>query len=363
MLTYLIRRLMLVIPTFMVIISINFFIIQIAPGGPVDQYIAQQEGIGDVNLMKDRLTGDNVNEVIDTQQDKKSGYQGAGGLTKEELLLIKQRFGFDKPIMVRFGIMLKDYMTFNFGDSLFRGSSVIELIVDRLPVSITLGLWSMLIVYLISIPLGIKKALRNNSKMDYYSTLVLLVTSSIPSFILAILLIVLFAGGSYWDWFPLRGLVSSDFDSLSFIAKISDYFWHITLPVIAMVLTSFAGLTLLTKNLFLEEISKQYVLTARAKGLTESGILYKHIFRNAMLLITSGLPAAVIGIFFGSSLIIEIIFSLDGLGLLFYETTIQRDYPVMFSTLFVFTLLGLLMGIISDFMYVLIDPRIDFEAI
>ncbi|BCE00267.1 microcin C ABC transporter permease YejB [Marinicellulosiphila megalodicopiae] len=360
MLAYLLRRLMLVIPTFFVIISINFFIIQVAPGGPVDQYIAQQQGIGDINLLKDRLSGENADEVV--SNTKTDGYQGAGGLTDEELLLIKQRFGFDEPLLVRYGIMLKDYMTFNFGDSLFRGSSVVELIVDRLPVSITLGLWSMLIVYLISIPLGIKKALTNQTKFDYYSTLVLLVTSAIPSFILAILLIVLFAGGSYWDWFPLRGLVSNNFDELSTFAQIKDYFWHITLPVIAMVLTSFAGLTMLTKNLFLEEISRQYVLTARAKGLTESAILYKHIFRNAMLLITSGLPAAVVSIFFGSSLIIEIIFSLDGLGLLFYETTIQRDYPVIFSTLFVFTLLGLILGIISDFMYAVIDPRIDFEA-
>ena len=255
-----------------------------------------------------------------------------------------------------------DYARFDFGDSLFRGQSVWQLIVERLPVSITLGLWSMLIVYLVCIPLGIKKALKHHSTYDTVTTNIVLVTSSIPAFILAILLIVFFAGGNYFDWFPIRGLVSSNFDELSFFDKIKDYFWHITLPVLASVITGFAGLTILTKNLFLEEINKQYVYTARAKGLKEKTILYKHIFRNTMLIIISGFPASIISIFFGASLLIEIVFSLDGLGLLFYETTIQRDYPVMFSTLYVFTLLGLLMGILNDVMYSIIDPRIDFEG-
>ena len=362
MTAYLLRRLLLVIPTFLAIITINFFIIQLAPGGPVDQYIAHSAGLGGVNVMQDRLAG-NVDEVADlTQQDGESAYRGAGGLTDEEIAEIEKRFGFDKPIHVRFFLTLKNYLSFDFGESLFRGKTVIELIVERLPVSLSLGLWSTLIIYCVSVPLGIHKAMKHSTQFDIWTTTVVLGTSAIPGFIFAVLLVILFAGGSYLDWFPLRGLTSNNWDELSVFGKIADYFWHMTLPIIASVIGSFAALTLLTKNLFLDEINKQYVLTARAKGLKERDILYKHVFRNAMLLIVAGLPGVLIGVVFSSSLIIEIIFSLDGLGLLFYESTVQRDYPVIFSTLYIFTLVGLIINIISDFMYTVIDPRIDFES-
>lgn len=363
MLTYIVRRLLLVIPTFFAIIAINFFIIQLAPGGPVDQYIAAQSGLADGGVMQERLAG-SVEEVSgrDITAQEASGYRGAGGLTAEEIAEIERRFGFDKPIEERFWQMLKDYMVFDFGDSLFRGKAVIELIYERLPVSISLGLWSTLIIYLVSVPLGIRKAIKHNSQFDVWTTTVVLATSAIPAFLFAVVLVILFAGGSFLDWFPLRGLTSNNWHELSWFDKIVDYFWHMALPIIATVIGSFAALTMLTKNLFLEEINRQYVMTARAKGLTEKSILYQHVFRNAMLIIVAGLPAALIGVFFGSSLIIEIIFSLDGLGLLFYETTVQRDYPVIFATLYVFTLVGLILNIVSDVMYMIIDPRIDFEA-
>ncbi len=364
MIAYIIRRLLLVIPTFFAIIAINFFIIQLAPGGPVDQYIAAQAGLGGANVMQERLasSGSEVDQPRDIAAKEASGYRGAGGLTKEEIAEIEKRFGFDKPVTERFWEMLKNYMQFDFGDSLFRGKSVVDLIIERLPVSISLGLWSLLIVYAISVPLGIRKAIKNGSQFDTWTTTVILAASAIPAFLFAVLLVVLFAGGSFFDWFPLRGLTSNNWEALSLWGKIADYFWHMTLPIIAMVVGSFAGLTMLTKNLFLDEVNRQYVMTARAKGLTENAILYKHVFRNAMLLIVSGLPAAIIGIFFGGSLIIEIIFSLDGLGLLFYETTVQRDYPVIFATLYVLTLVGLILNIVSDVMYMIIDPRIDFES-
>jgi microcin C transport system permease protein len=364
MTAYILRRLLLVIPTFLAIITLNFFIIQVAPGGPVDQYIAARSGLGHGSVLQDRLSGSNSQEIRDSvsEQGTHSGYQGAGGLTREEIAEIEKRFGFDKPLLERYFTMLANYLRFDFGDSLFRGSSVIDLIIDRLPVSISLGLWASLIVYLISIPLGIKKAIKHNGGFDVWTTTVVLAASAIPSFLFAVLLIILFAGGSYFDWFPLRGLTSNNWEELSLLGKIKDYFWHMTLPIIASVIGSFAGLTMLTKNLFLDEIGKQYVLTARAKGLTESKILYKHVFRNAMLLIVAGLPGALIGIFFGAALLIEIIFSLDGLGLLFYESTVQRDYPVIFATLYVFTLVGLVMNIINDIMYTVVDPRIDFES-
>ncbi|WP_017446115.1 microcin C ABC transporter permease YejB [Gayadomonas joobiniege] len=363
MLAYIVRRLLLIIPTFFAIIAINFFIIQLAPGGPVDQYIAAQSGLADGGVMQERLAGsaDELNGRDLTAQEA-SGYRGAGGLTKEEIAEIERRFGFDKPIGERFVEMLKNYMVFDFGDSLFRGKAVIDLIYERLPVSISLGLWSTLIIYLVSIPLGIRKAVKHNSRFDVWTTTIVLATSAIPAFLFAVVLVILFAGGSFLDWFPLRGLTSNNWESLAWYDKIIDYFWHMTLPIIATVIGSFAALTMLTKNLFLEEINRQYVMTARAKGLTEKAVLYKHVFRNAMLIIVAGLPAALIGVFFGSSLIIEIIFSLDGLGLLFYETTVQRDYPVIFATLYVFTLVGLLLNIVSDVMYMIIDPRIDFEA-
>jgi microcin C transport system permease protein len=271
-------------------------------------------------------------------------------------------YGFDKPLHVRYFKMMRDYATFNFGESFFRDQKVIDLVLEKMPVSISLGIWSTLAVYLISIPLGIRKALKHGSRFDVWSSTVVILGNAIPTFLFAILLIVLFAGGSYFSWFPLRGLLSDNISSLPWWQQVLDYFWHLALPICAILVGSFASLTMLTKNSFLDEINKQYVITARAKGITEGRVLYKHVFRNAMLIIIAGFPAAFIGMFFTGSLLIEIIFSLDGLGLLGFESAIQRDYPVMFGTLFIFTLLGLVVGIISDLMYTVIDPRIDFET-
>ncbi|WP_413111445.1 microcin C ABC transporter permease YejB [Thaumasiovibrio sp. DFM-14] len=361
MTAYIIRRLLLVIPTLWAIITLNFFIIQIAPGGPVDQAIAQMEGTADG--FSERFTGssgDNPSQQLKSQDDQ-SLYRGSRGLDPEVIAEIEKRFGFDKPMHERYFKMLWDYARFDFGDSLFRGSSVIDLIKDRLPVSISLGLWTTLIIYLVSIPLGIRKALMHNSKFDIWTSAAVIVGNAIPSFLFAILLVILFAGGSYFDWFPLRGLVSDDWDTLSTFGKVVDYLWHMILPVTAMVIGGFASLTLLTKNSFLDEIHKQYVRTARAKGQSEKSVLYGHVFRNAMLIIIAGFPAAFIGIFFTGSMLIEVIFSLEGLGLLGFEATIQRDYPVIFASLYIFTLLGLVLSIISDLTYTLVDPRIDFE--
>ncbi|AIR68270.1 microcin C ABC transporter permease YejB [Dickeya fangzhongdai] len=360
--TYLLRRLLLVIPTLWAIITINFFIVQVAPGGPVDQAIASIEmgqgsgfsagGDGGGGLA--RGPGGGKPSVENT-------YRGARGLDPEIIAEITKRYGFDKPLHERYFKLIWDYVRFDFGNSLFRGSSVIALIKESMPVSISLGLWSTLIIYLVSIPLGIKKAVRNGSAFDVWSSTLIIVGYAIPAFLFAILLIVLFAGGSYLDWFPLRGLVSPHFDSLSWFDKITDYLWHITLPVLAMVIGGFATLTMLTKNSFLDEIRKQYVVTARAKGLDEKRILYRHVFRNAMLLVIAGFPATFISMFFTGSLLIEVMFSLNGLGLLGYDATLQRDYPVMFGTLYIFTLIGLLLNILSDMTYTLVDPRIDFE--
>jgi len=271
-------------------------------------------------------------------------------------------YGFDKPLHVRYFKMMRDYASFNFGESFFRDQKVVDLVLEKMPVSISLGIWSTLAVYLVSIPLGIRKALKHGSRFDVWSSTIVILGNAIPTFLFAILLIVLFSGGSYFSWFPLRGLVSDNFSTLPWWQQLLDYFWHLVLPITAILIGSFASLTMLTKNSFLDEINKQYVITARAKGITERRVLYKHVFRNAMLIIIAGFPAAFIGMFFTGSLLIEIIFSLDGLGLLGFESTIQRDYPVMFGTLFVFTLLGLIVGIISDLMYTVIDPRIDFET-
>nr|WP_246585586.1 microcin C ABC transporter permease YejB [Yersinia kristensenii] len=361
---YLLRRLLLVIPTLWAIITINFFIVQIAPGGPVDQAIANIElghssgysaGGGDSGLGGAKV-GLNAAQVGD------SNYRGSRGLDPEVIAEIKQRFGFDKPLHERYFNMLWSYARFDFGDSLFRGESVMSLIKHSLPVSISLGLWSTLIIYLVSIPLGIKKAVRNGSAFDTWSSTLIIIGYAIPSFLFAILLVVLFSGGSYFDLFPLRGLVSSNWDTLPWYGKITDYLWHITLPVLATVIGGFATLTMLTKNSFLDEIRKQYVVTARAKGLPEEKILYRHVFRNAMLLVIAGFPAAFISMFFTGSLLIEVMFSLNGLGLLGYDATLQRDYPVMFGTLYIFTLIGLLLNILSDITYTLVDPRIDFEG-
>ncbi|HDQ15266.1 MAG TPA: microcin C ABC transporter permease YejB [Sediminispirochaeta sp.] len=365
MANYILRRLLLIVPTLIAIITINFFIVQIAPGGPVDQIIAEMSGIRG-NMIMERISGQGAREVDDgghaEEQDSGGGYRGARGLNPEEIEEIKRRFGFDKPLHIRYVEMLRDYALFDFGESLFRGRSVVGLIVDRMPVSISLGLWSTLIIYMISIPLGIKKAVRNGTRFDTWTSTAIILGNAIPTFLFAIVLIILFAGGTYLDWFPLRGLTSDNFAELSFFEKIVDYFHHLALPVLAMVIGGFATLTMLTKNAFLDEINKQYVITARAKGCTEKRILWRHVFRNAMLLIIAGFPAAFISMFFTGSLLIEVIFSLEGLGLLGFEATMQRDYPVMFGTLYIFTLLGLLLNLISDITYTVVDPRIDFES-
>ncbi len=359
MTAYIIRRLLLVIPTILAIVTINFFIIQVAPGGPVDQFIANMQGLDSGHMQ--RLTGPGQSEVGQTKAKAESNYRGAKGLDPEVIAEIEKRFGFDKPIYVRYFKLLKDFLLFDFGESLFKGRSVVELIVERIPVSVSLGLWSTLIIYFVSIPLGIKKAIKHSSRFDVWTSTVIVIGTAIPGFLFAILLIILFAGGTYLDWFPLRGLVSPDFDELSLLAKIGDYFWHMTLPVIALVIGGFATLTLLTKNSFLDEIGKQYVVTARAKGLKENKILYGHVFRNAMIIVIAGFPAAFISIFFTGAMLIEVIFSLDGLGLLGYQAVLQRDYPVMFANVYIFALLGLLLTIISDITYTIVDPRIDFE--
>ncbi|GAB1484210.1 microcin C ABC transporter permease YejB [Treponema sp.] len=363
MFAYILRRLLWIIPTLLAIITINFFIVQIAPGGPVDQAIASMSGL-ESNMVMERISGEGRKEIVDNPGGEKgaSAYRGARGLDPEVIEEIKIRFGFDKSLHVRYFEMLRRYLLFDFGESLFKGRSVIGLIADRMPVSISLGLWSTLIIYLVSIPLGIRKAVLSGSKFDLWTSTAIILGSAIPTFLFAVLLVILFAGGSYFKFFPLRGLTSVGFDSLSLGGKLLDYFSHLVLPISAMTIGGFATLTMLTKNPFLDEINKQYVMTARAKGLTEKGILFKHVFRNAMLLIIAGFPSAFISMFFTGSLFIEVIFSLEGLGLLGFEATMQRDYPVMFGTLYMFTLLGLVLGLVSDLMYTVVDPRIDFEG-
>ena len=362
MTAYIIRRLLLVIPTLIGIMTVNFVIIQIAPGGPVEQMIAKLQG--EAVSATERLSGggEDVKGQNKAVSEKTSKYRGAQGLAPELVEEIEQMYGFDKPVHVRFFNMMLDYATFDFGDSFFRDQKVVDLVLEKMPVSISLGIWSTLAIYLVSIPLGIRKALKHGSRFDVWSSTVVILGNAIPTFLFAILLIILFAGGSYFSWFPLRGLVSDNISTLPWWQQILDYFWHLVLPITAILIGSFASLTMLTKNSFLDEINRQYVITARAKGIAERRVLYGHVFRNAMLIIIAGFPAAFIGMFFTGSLLIEIIFSLDGLGLLGFESTIQRDYPVMFGTLFIFTLLGLIVGIISDIMYTVIDPRIDFET-
>ena len=366
MLAYIIRRLALIIPTLFGIMVLNFFIIQLAPGGPVEQMIAQISGTAVDATARiggaDRGETSSQNSQSATSSGGVAKYRGAQGLDPEFIKEIEQLYGFDKPVHERFWMMMKNYVQFDFGDSYFRDRAVVDLVLDKMPVSISLGLWTTILVYLISIPLGVAKAVRDGSRFDVASSAVVIVGNAIPGFLFAVLLIVLFAGGSYWDVFPLRGLTSENWNSLSTVDKILDYLWHITLPVIAMVIGGFATLTMLTKNSFIEEINKQYVLTARAKGLSENRVLYGHIFRNAMLIVIAGFPSAFLGILFTGSLLIEVIFSLDGLGLLGFEAALARDSPVVFGTLFFFTLLGLVMNLIGDLMYVLIDPRIDFEG-
>jgi len=341
------------IPTLLGILVINFVVVQSAPGGPVEQMIYRMQGHGAESATA-RFTGGG-SETGDNRY-------GARGLPPDIIQRIEAMYGFDKPAHERFWEMLTNYLQFDFGESFYRNATVLDLILEKMPVSISLGLWSTLLIYLISIPLGIRKAVTHGSRFDVTTSSVIVMLYAIPGFLLGILLIVLFAGGTYFSWFPLRGLTSANFDELSLLGKIKDYFWHLALPLVAYTIGGFATLTMLTKNSFLDEINKQYVITARAKGLDQKRVLYGHVFRNAMLIIIAGFPGAFVSMFFAGSLLIEVIFSLDGLGLLGFEAVVNRDYPVFFGTLFIFTLLGLVMKLISDLVYVLVDPRIDFQS-
>ncbi len=370
MLAYIVRRLLLMIPTLFGIMALNFVIIQIAPGGPVEQVIANLTGQGGGAVERITQSGGDFTAGSNTQpapgasagSQATSSYRGAQGLDPQFIKDLEKRFGFDKPLGERFVLMIGNYLTFDFGNSFFRDQSVVDLVIDKMPVSISLGLWTTLLTYLICLPLGIRKAVRDGSRFDIWTSGLIIVGNAIPSFGFAILLLVLFAGGNYYDWFPLRGLTSPGFEQMHWWEQVIDYFWHLTLPLAAMMIGAFATLTLLTKNSFLDQISQQYVTTARAKGLTEGQVLWGHVFRNGMLIVIAGFPGAFVGILFGSAVFIETIFSLDGLGLLGLESALNRDYPVMFATLYVFTLMGLVMGLIGDLTYMLVDPRIDFEA-
>ena len=365
---YIIRRILFMIPTMFGIMLVAFVVVQFAPGGPVEQVIAKLTGAetGATSRISGSAGGDFGNRGMaqgGSQVDAvTSKYRGAQGLDPEFIKKLEKQFGFDKPAYERFGIMLWNYIRFDFGKSYFRDVSVIQLIKEKLPVSMSLGIWMTLLTYLISIPLGIRKAVDDGSHFDMWTSTVIVIGYAIPGFLFAILLIVLFAGGSFFDWFPLRGLVSENFWSLPWYAKIGDYFWHLTLPIISMAISAFATMTLLTKNSFLDEIRKQYVLTARAKGCTRNQVLYGHVFRNAMLIVVAGFPGAFVSAFFTGALLIETIFSLDGLGLLGFESVLNRDYPVVFATLYIFSLIGVVVNLISDLTYTWIDPRIDFET-
>jgi microcin C transport system permease protein len=366
MFAYILRRLMLVVPTLIGIMVVNFFIIQAAPGGPVEQMLSQIQGTA-VDATERFSGSSSGGETVrkssaDTSGSGGGAYRGARGLPKDLIERIEKMYGFDKPIYERFFLMMKNYLVFDFGESFFRNKRVVDLVLEKMPVSISLGLWTTLLIYFISIPLGIAKAVRDGSRFDVSTSTTLIVLNAIPGFLFALLLVVLFAGGGYFKWFPLRGLVSDDWSSLGLIDKVLDYLWHMVLPIGAMVIGGFATLTFLTKNSFLEEINKQYVLTARAKGLVERRVLYGHVFRNAMLIVIAGFPAAFISVLFTGSLLIEVIFSLDGIGLLGFEAALNRDYPIMFGTLYFFGLIGLVMGIVGDLTYTFVDPRIDFEA-
>ncbi len=362
MISYIIRRLLLVIPTLFAVMLVNFLIVQVVPGGPIERILAQLDDSA-VSATA-RVSGEGGEIAVGGLSGGSGGksYRGAQGLPPEFIEQLERQFGFDKPLHERFLLMMRNFAVFDFGKSYYRDRSVTELVLDKMPVSISLGLWTTLLVYLISIPLGISKAVRDGSRFDVATSTVVVIGNAVPSFLFAILLIVVFAGGQYLDWFPLRGLHSDGWKELGWFDQVKDYFWHIALPVFALVIGGFASLTILTKNSFLDEIGKQYVVTARAKGLSENRMLYGHVFRNAMLIVIAGFPSAFIRILFTGALLIEVIFSLDGLGLLGFEAAINRDYPVMFGTLYFFTLLGLLMGLVADLTYALVDPRIDFEA-
>ena len=368
MYAYILRRLLLIIPTLLGIMIINFAVVQFIPGGPVEQLIAQLTGDAvDVTARVGGRAGaetaaNRASKTTAGTGDGGSRYRGAQGLPPDLIKQMEKQFGLDKPAHERFLLMIGNYATFDFGDSYFQDKSVARLIIEKMPVSISLGLWTTILVYMISIPLGITKAVRDGSRFDVWTSSIVIFGNAVPSFLFAILLIVLFAGGRYFNWFPLRGLTSPGFEAMTMIEQIGDYFWHMALPLLSMVIGGFAGLTMLTKNSFIEEINKQYVTTARSKGLTTKQVLFGHVFRNAMLIVIAGFPSAFIGILFTGALLTEVIFSLDGLGLLGFEAALKRDYPVMFGTLYFFTLLGLVMGIIGDIMYHIVDPRIDFEA-
>jgi microcin C transport system permease protein len=365
MAAYIFRRLLLIIPTLLGIMLVAFTVIQFVPGGPIERMIAELQGHGTEATA--RFSGGANSDMtagsMPTQSTGASSkYRGSQGLDPEFITELEELYGFDKPAHIRFALMVKDYLHFNLGESYYRDVSVIDLVLEKMPVSISLGLWSTLIIYLISIPLGIKKAVKDGQAFDIWTSAAVFIGYAIPSFMFAIMLIVLFAGGRYWDIFPLRGIISDGWQDMPWWWVVRDYFWHMALPIAALVISGFASLTMLTKNSFLDEINKQYVLTARAKGLPEKTVLYKHIFRNAMLIVIAGFPAAFISIFFTGSLLIEVIFSLDGLGLLGYESIINRDYPVVLGTLYIFALIGLVMTLIRDVVYVMVDPRIDFES-
>jgi len=351
---YILRRILLMIPTIVGIMAISFTIVQFAPGGPVEQVISD---------LTSQTSGDRLSGANDTAPEitEDSAYRGARGLDPEFIAKLEKQFGFDKPPLERFLGMMWDYLRFDFGQSFFRDTSVIDLIAQKMPVSVSLGVWILLLSYAISIPLGIRKAINDGSAFDVWTSGIIIVGYAVPAFLFGILLIVLFAGGSFFDWFPLRGIVSDDFDSLPLWQKPLDYLWHMTLPLITLLLSAFATTTLLTKNSFIDEIKKQYVTTARAKGLNERQVLYGHVFRNAMLIIIAGFPGAFISAFFTGSLLIEYLFSLDGLGRLGYDSIVRRDYPIVFATLFIFSLMGLVVSLVSDLIYTWVDPRIDFE--
>ena len=370
---YIFRRLLLIIPTLLGIMLTNFLVIQTAPGGPVEQAIAQLSGHS--NAITERVTKAGSQETLSEVSTSKNldsssstPYRGAQGLDPEFIKELEVRFGFDKPLHERFLKMMSSYLVFDFGKSFYRDTDVVDLVLEKLPVSISLGLWTTLIVYLISVPLGIRKAVADGSQFDMVSSFAIIIGTAIPGFLFAVFMMVIFAGGSYLDWFPLRGLQSEEylsksaFECAANLGCVKDYFWHLALPILSMVIGGFAGLTMLTKNSFMDQIHQQYVLTARAKGLTEKRVLYGHVFRNAMLIVIAGFPSALVSILFTGSLLIEIIFSLDGLGLLGFEAAFSRDYPLMFGSLFFFSLLGLTMNLIGDVMYMVIDPRIDFES-
>ncbi|WP_421708252.1 microcin C ABC transporter permease YejB [Algihabitans sp.] len=361
MTAYIIRRLLLIVPTLFVIMLINFVVLQFLPGGPVEQVIAQitQTGPGITERITQGQSGEVALPVGDGDQ---SAYRGAQGLDDEFIAELERQFGFDRPLHERFFLMVGNYAVFDFGDSFFRDEPVVDLILDKMPVSISLGIWSTLLIYLVSIPLGIAKAVRDGQRFDIWTSGIVVVATAVPGFLFAVFLLIVFAGGEYFSIFPLRGIVSDNWEELPLGQQILDYLWHMVLPTVSMAIGGFAALTMLTKNSFLDQINQQYVITARAKGLEDKQVLYRHVFRNAMLIVISGFPAALVGMLFTGAVLIETIFSLDGLGLLGFEAVFNRDYPIVLGTLYFFTLLGLIMGLVTDLTYTLIDPRIDFES-